>query len=1089
MSNHRQQQAINLEQADRAAQRNFPPEAVESPVASCPAREDEIFIVPARYALAEEAVEEPCLQPGHIAQSHPIALRRLRPGYLYLWQGEGPLKRYAITQSSQLQEQPLDAPHGAVESGSLVGLALPKNTHVQIMYSEAPLPEEQCEVLDRSAGERHRRMRQIELPQVAAALEATHCPTLDKAENLVAELNPAVRDRTIAHDYRANPQAYEQSQQAVARHMQEHPSSERVQAYIETTLWLREHERIAGEVEEDVSLRPGYWSSEPWNTQNTDSWLRQARKQAGSLHAVMVAVDDILGMLRDLNHEQLKTSEIEEEWDALNGHKGLMAGFINSLRAEDGAELAGIISYRYREQDIQLTPEQGELLLQAQRDLQPTLAEETHINQNLRRTEGHAAADQRLREVRARQEVIYQPIRGFIPLDLHGHIQGVVMNYRTSKARNMTDNRSGAQVAERVRLADMEDWISDVAEPHREWLVGRRDVLYSDTRSLLARHEEGTWFADYADRDHCEWLSEVALNTLSELCTLGPGVTIATDLLRSPTPDKPLSLLASGFTPELSDFVDLSEGLAEIEGVLTADNQALAGTLIQRLAGTEKFNWLQGLGGSDGHDWGRAVSRLSAAVTELSGEHLKGASFPVTIQHFPQPLLAMMVVLKVSGDFTLRSTQTGYQLSGPVGKAIWDWSNQAGERLRLGLVRQLEPVSALNAYGGALSLAALLLHGINLMALRERDQLREHDAVRRAEHLNAVFNTAAALSAAILNAVHHRGVIELKIRLVRLPLVTLLGTAVGLFATAAGFFDLFKLAGEQRKPNSYWSGDEWARLFRGTGQTTLAASYAGMGGYATYMYLVGRWDAARATSWFIRGTNLVGWGVLLVEGLYLAWRHFTHRTDMQRFLEECCWGAKRRWTDAEEDQAEEFQALSDMLFTPSLKVETALVTRTLGNGSTPIGSSGLLHTLANEACALTLVLPGADPETTRLGIKLAAVTSVGAVRDITSAWEASVECKWLPLQEGMGLKLTGRVAELSEGEHLEVRVLYHSPLALLGGAVSEATPVVGGNLGVRYLIKGGRITQHANENGPLPSDRLLVEEAVSREKLQPGNGA
>src|SRR5690606_31910948 len=132
-----------------------------------------------------------------------------------------------------------------------------------------------------------------------------------------------------------------------------------------------------------------------------------------------------------------------------------------------------------------------------------------------------------------------------------------------------------------------------------------------------------------------------------------------------------------------------------------------------------------------------------------------------------------------SGDFAIRSTRTGYQLTGPAGKAVWDWSNQAAERLRLGLVRQLEPVQALNAYGGALSLAALLLHGVNLLALRSRDELREHDAVRGAEHSSTWLNIVAAMSAVVQNASHAGGLIEKSFFGARLPLVTLLGTVTG----------------------------------------------------------------------------------------------------------------------------------------------------------------------------------------------------------------------------------------------------------------------------------------------------------------------
>src|SRR5690554_1329844 len=97
MTIDRQQQALNLERADQAAQREFATDALESPVASCPAREGEIFIVPTRYALVEDAVDDACPQRDYLARSQPSGLRRRRPGYLYVWQGEGPLRRFGIT--------------------------------------------------------------------------------------------------------------------------------------------------------------------------------------------------------------------------------------------------------------------------------------------------------------------------------------------------------------------------------------------------------------------------------------------------------------------------------------------------------------------------------------------------------------------------------------------------------------------------------------------------------------------------------------------------------------------------------------------------------------------------------------------------------------------------------------------------------------------------------------------------------------------------------------------------------------------------------------------------------------------------------
>ena len=46
---------LRLAQADKAAQQDFERDDLSSPVASCPARQDEVFIVPVRYALAELA--------------------------------------------------------------------------------------------------------------------------------------------------------------------------------------------------------------------------------------------------------------------------------------------------------------------------------------------------------------------------------------------------------------------------------------------------------------------------------------------------------------------------------------------------------------------------------------------------------------------------------------------------------------------------------------------------------------------------------------------------------------------------------------------------------------------------------------------------------------------------------------------------------------------------------------------------------------------------------------------------------------------------------------------------------------------------
>ncbi|AQZ94254.1 toxin VasX [Halopseudomonas phragmitis] len=1068
MTTDNQQQVISLDQADQSAQQGFDQESLDSPVAGCPARDDEICIVPARYALAEFQAEDPCIAPVCTPQSHPMALRQLRPGYLYLWQSDEGLRRFAVANDGLLQEQDLASTATLPAQGALAGLVLPKVAEVWLAYTEIPLPVETCQLLAESQALRAERMRRISLPAVARELEIQHCPALERAEQLVAELMPGVQEMLKAHEYRTQGDSHRQDIDALGQRMMENPTPERVQAYVSSVSWLHELEQSAANSPEQGKYPPGYWSSMPWQVAQVQGWIRQANADAGGLYAVLVAVDDTLGMLRDFNHEQGKVSEIEAEWGEANGHKGLMAGFINSLRSEDGAELAGLINYRYRDHEIQLTREQGEQLLEAQHRLKPIIDRETELNRY-----GQSGTETARGIIQAQQEEILAPIRSFIPADLHGHVRGVVMNYSAAKARNMTGDRAGAQVAERVRLDDMERWTTQVAEPHRAWVASRRQPLFNDTGLVLGLHQQGSWFVDYSQASHCDWLSELALNTLSELCTAGPGVMIATDLLRNPTPDRPLSLLASAFTPELADFVAGSKRLTEIEAVLTADNAELAGKLLERLAGLDKLNWLQGLGGPDGNDWGRAVGRLGAAFVELEAAHLKGAAaLPLAIQYFPKQLLSLMLVLKVSADMALEALRAGYRLSGPLGQAVWDWASEAARKLRLGLAARLARVEAVNAYGGALSLVALLLHGVNLVILKDQGTWREHDDVRQMEYLSTALNTAAALSAVILNVANTREMLEISVRRARLPLVTMLGFVTGTFAMLAGVADLRQLSAEQKKEHSDWGADEWGRLLRFSGQTALATTYGALGGYATYMFLSGRWDSFRATTWFTRGIGFVGWGVLLVEVLYFVWRRHTHRTDMQRFLEQCCWGTQRRWTDSPDDQRQEFQALIDMLFMPQLGVQTMVTSRQIGN-------SGNRHTLGSRIDSLTLLLPGAVPDTTRLGIKLAAVTPGGVPEDITDSWVNSVTCEWLPIQQGMGLKLSGSLADLAESQHLEVRVLYHSPLAMLTGTLDERNPVVGGRMGMRYLVRGGRIIEHASTDGPLPSDQLPIRQALS----------
>jgi hypothetical protein len=78
-------------------------------------------------------------------------------------------------------------------------------------------------------------------------------------------------------------------------------------------------------------------------------------------------------------------------------------------------------------------------------------------------------------------------------------------------------------------------------------------------------------------------------------------------------------------------------------------------------------------------------------------------------------------------------------------------------------------------------------------------------------------------------------------------------------------------------------------------------------------------------------------------------------------------------------------------------------------------------------------------------------------RDCTAALLPSLRSEWLPAQQGMGA--------------WELRVRYYSPLAM-GSGVLDNTLTIGGKKGVRYLIRGQRVTEHLGTAGNLASDRL-----------------
>ncbi len=355
--------------------------------------------------------------------------------------------------------------------------------------------------------------------------------------------------------------------------MMEAPSAENVQAYVDARTWQAEREQAAARHPEAAQQGPGEWSAVAWDVPTTDAWLAQAHSDAGALHAVFATLDDDLGVLRDLNHEQERLEAGHESWIADNNLRQSVGGFIRSLIREDGGEVANLLNYRYRDRDIQLTPDQGETLLASQRRLEELLREESRINQERGRRYSHTQADAELAGVHAEVAATTAPVRGFIPPELHGEVEYVVREYRKEKVANLAGGRAHAQVAEHIDLERLDAWLDQEAPAHYRQVEERHQALYADRGQFLPRHSSGTWFVDYADPAHQRWLDELAEACLSAQCSRQQGAEQFAGYVRSDDPGS-LRLVFHAWSPSLEAAVNSTNRLNELAAALSLDNLA-----------------------------------------------------------------------------------------------------------------------------------------------------------------------------------------------------------------------------------------------------------------------------------------------------------------------------------------------------------------------------------------------------------------------------------------------------------------------------------------------------------------------------------
>ena len=1065
-----------LEAAERAACGHESID-VNSVAGQCPAYQPYVFVLPVRYALSEEASTHAAAQPGVTPQSHPMAARLLREGFVYVWQGSEGLKRYAVAINRCLHEQPLEADDTRVERGKLFGLTLSKHEPAWMLYSEYPLTPEACQQLaDPQARAQH--MRVFDLRQLANELRTPHCVPLNEADQLMGELIPETYARAVTLDHLHNGKAHKAHEQQWAQRVFENRPTDNlthnITQWLDAQRWNNERIRVAASHPEMTAEHtvPGEWSAVQWAPFTVQQVLEGAHQQAQGLYAVLACLDDDLGVLRDINHEQEQVESRHEQWQQDHQLRLSIGGFIRSLITEDGAEVAGQVSYRYREHELELTPEQGEQLLKADRDLEELFREEARLNQRRGRISKYWAGAARLAEVHDQIKRTVASVREFIPAQLHTEVEALVRDYRASKVANLENRFVSEKVEQYIDLPAMNTWLDHTAPNHFAQVQQRHTRLYADRGVYLLRHHSGTWFVDFHNPAHLTWLGHLAMACLSAQCLRKQGAEQYADYVRS-ADEGALRQLFYGWSPTLEAAVIGMSRSAELMAALSLENQANAEQALIKILGplgAPILANLAELAREADSAWNSLIKRLGAALLLLGGEPgtpLSGA------------WLSIMVAVRVGSETGLRLiNQGGRQVLQLVGKAAEDliqWAKITGKAIGTGHVANIVNSPAVQKSGGVIALAALLLNSWNAGRYLSQAQVLEGvDQQRQYETASATLYAAAALVAVIDAQVRKgfwggRGVEVISLKAGRTSYIasvmTMLGGILGFLSSIAAFMEYKAL--QIQLDNMQGNLDPWLKV-----RQTVSAGFAIASGVQAMLgiihaskSMVASYGVALAQASYLRWLGPIN-VVLAVLGVFYVVSWFMQRTPLQNFLAHCCWSKLRagKWeVIAYEAQAKELMELQNILFTPRLSFENGSSQELVDNWD------GFRYVSTVES--LTVDLPGAgfygsyvdisivgDPVDTIAYRNMIKNNGSGhlvvpprPMRDIGKYWIETSTCNWIPYKEGQGIRLSGLfnlVPDVlgTQPRLVSVRIRYRTPIT----SMLNLSEFIGGQEGLAF---------------------------------------
>ncbi|MEE4688673.1 toxin VasX [Pseudomonas alliivorans] len=1101
MTNSQKNAAIvNLAAADRAASTR-PHEEANNSIGACPARQSQIFVVPVRYALSEEAASHEAYKPGVTPQSHAMAARRLREGFLYVWQRNGPLEKFSVSLQGQLEKNDSDKNSVINRQGRSAGLYLNKSDEAWLLYTEHPLDAQRCEQLgEREARQKY--MRLIDVRQIADNLLASHCPPLADAEKVIAELIPDTFVWAVASDQQRNGEAYRKAADQMGSLVMQDPTPVNIKAYTDVMRWNREREDLTSHYPDarKGSPAPGEWSTQAWEAFQTRDWLEQAHKQANGLWSVFACLDDDLGVLRDINYEQEQLELHHQQWlDDHNLRLGI-GGFIRTLITEQASEIANLLNYRYRERDLQITQEQGQILLDINGQLTKLHEEAIRVSRARGRQYSNEQTNRLIEDLRIERQRTVEPVKAFIPVDLHPEVETVVRDYSEEKIANLENHHLSAKVGEYVDLKSMNTWLDQTAPAHYEHVEARHKELYADRAEFLTRHKSGTWFVDYTNTDHRTWLNELAFACLSAQCVRSVGADQYAEYVHS-ADSGALRQLFYAWSPTLEGALNSETRLGEMLAALSVesqDNARQAMAKVLKPLAEPILSDLSEMARNANGLWSILVKRLGAALLLLKGEHKEHLS-----KSWTTLLMAVRLANQVGTKILL---ENGTRILKPFGsgvESLMHWAKSTGRAISTGQAANILNSPAIQNSGGLVPLVVLLLNSWNARNyLNQAAALEGMDDQRVNDTVSATLYLGAALVAVVDSQVRKSlGIESFGRTRAMTPTVTLFGGLIGGLSAAAALKEFKSLQIQLEASRN--SLDPWLEIRQTVvgGQIAAYSAQALLGIAYTSRALLGVISVDAAMAGFTLWMGPITWIIAILGVIYLvAW--YLQQTPLQNFLQYCCW-SKGRAQDfspiSVKQQLEELDRLYVILYAPRISFKTQELVLPADN------RDGMRFERYIET--LTVDLPGARPNNIRLDVSMIGdpmdyqqwkdlrgapgfTERPHPTRNMGAHWLRNSACEWIPVKQGQGLRIAGEFKTIphelgSLPRKISLRLRYGTPFTALWGIQN----FIGGSQGLAFTVTpDSGVTVLRNEPTPVLDSAPIYKlgEQACSVFLQPG---